>query len=123
MDFQVDIEYWEDSRGFSAVTKFILEQIPTEDQARIAKKNNHFRSLTFQQLCKTPFFEPVKGAKYPLWELKYLASKSMNYRALCILHKSILVILLIFKGSGSEGKLQKHFPQAIQRAEDWKRRN
>ena len=75
MDFQVEIEYWEDVDGTSPIIQFIRER-PMEHQVRIKKRNDHFRSLTFQQFRNTPFFEPAKGAKYPLWELKYLASRA-----------------------------------------------
>ncbi len=122
MDFRVEIEYWEDVDGISPIVQFIRER-PLEHQVRIKKRNDHFRNLTFQQLRNTPFFELATGAKHPLWELKYLASKGMNYRALCIIHKNILVVLVVFKGSGSGGRLQKYFPQAIQRAEEWKQRH
>lgn len=122
MDFHVEIEYWESSAGECPIENFILS-LPADHQNRIIKKNDFFEKLTLQQLMKTTCFEKAKGASQALWELKYPGSKGMNYRMLCIIHKQSVVGLDLFQGSGSGGKLRKHFDQAIQRADDWRKRN
>ncbi len=122
MDFQVEIEYWEDARGISPVADFIGD-LPAKHQAWIAKRDEFFESMTMRQLMQTQFFEKAKGQSSPLWELKYSGSGGKNYRMLCIICKHSLIGLVIFQGSGSGGKLNKFSQKAIERGADWRRRN
>ena len=83
---------------------------------------NQVQLSTISSLLRTPYFRKAQGAKDTLWELQYPASHGMNYRAICLLWQQRVVVLVMFKGSGSGGKIRHYFQQAIERAEDWKRR-
>ena len=121
MDFKFGIEYWEHSNGFSPVAEFFKE-LPAEHKKRIGDREDFCEGLSFLELLRTPYFRKAQGAKDTLWELRYPASHGMNYRAICLLWQQRVVVLVMFKGSGSGGKIRHYFQQAIERAEDWKRR-
>jgi hypothetical protein len=122
MQFQVEIEYWEGVNGICPIADQI-EGLPNQHQVWIIKRDVFFESLTFEQLKKSGYFPKAQGTKYPLGELRYVGSKGYNYRMLCIIWKDQLVGLVLFQGSGSGGQLRKHIKQAIELAEDWKKRH
>ena len=55
MDFNVEIEYWEDNQGVSPVVNFI-KNLPAEHQAWIVKKNEFFEGITMSDLMRSQFF-------------------------------------------------------------------
>ena len=112
----LEIELYVDKVGKSD----LMEEMSARDRVRFIKKNEDFEKFTQFQLLKSKHIEPVKEHK-GFFEVKYRFS-SPPYRAITFIYKSILLILLVFKGSGSDGKLRKHMVQAINRLEDWKSR-
>ncbi len=109
MDDLVILEVWENKTGFSPYSA-ALEKIKndkTYDQ--IIKHNEHFGQLTLRQLLrnKTKIEKAlckIKGLE-KLWELKYVITSP--YRAVCIIQKNKITLLMLMKGSGSKGKLNK----------------
>lgn|SRR3989338_2710344 len=122
MDFQVEIQLWEDALGFSPVEQYILG-LPPEDQAWIASRVDYVERMLWTQILFSKYFEKVKGIRFSLWELKFVATGQRNYRLLSFPWKSQIVGVEMFAGSGSGGKVMKHVPIAIVRADDWMRRH
>lgn len=117
----VEIVHWEDEKGESPVTDFYLT-LPSKHQAWIAKRDTYFENYTFPELMATPYLEKIEGTD-DLWELKYLGKGGRCYRMICIFCSQKLIGLVLFKGSGSGGKVTKHIALAESRALSWKVRN
>ena len=113
----LEIELYVDKVGKSD----LMDDMSVRDRSRFIKKNEDFEKFTLFQFLKSNHIEPVKENKGS-FEVKYHFS-SPPYRAVAFLCRGILLILLVFKGSGSDGKLKKHIGQAINRLENWKSRN
>lgn len=113
----LEIELYVDEVGKSD----LMEDMTARDKARFVKKNEDFEKFTTFQFLKSKHIDPVQDNK-GFFEVKYRFS-SPPYRAVAFLYEHILLILLIFKGSGSDGKLKKHMGKAIARLESWKLRN
>ena len=123
MDFKAEIEYWEDKNGHSPITDFLLKEVPANHLAWIKKRDHDFlEKLTVRELFSTPYLDWAEGVDYPLIEVRYLGKGEKNYRALAFVWNQDLIYLDFFKGSGSDGRLAKHFLKSITRAEDWKQR-
>lgn len=112
----VRIELYEDEKGESD----LLLQMSPKDKARFVKKNEDLEKLPFYNFRQSKDVSPIRGLNC-FYELRYRFS-SPPYRAIAFIHKSLLVILLVFKGSGSNGKLEKNLPKAINRSKKWKSR-
>lgn len=112
----LEIELYEDKVGESD----LMGDMSARDRSRFIKKNEDFEKFTLRQFLKSNHIDPVEDNK-GFFEVKYRFSPP--YRAVAFLCKGILLILLVFKGSGSDGKLKKHIGRAINRLEDWKSRN
>lgn len=111
-----DIEFYEDKRGISD----ILDGMPPKDQARFFKKTESFKKLPFYSFVRHDSVEFIPNYK-GFYEIKYKFS-SPPYRAIAFIQNTCLVLLLVFKGSGSGGNLNKHLVRAVNRANDWKNR-
>ena len=113
----LEIELYVDEVGKSD----LMDDMSVRDRSRFIKKNEDFEKFTIFQFLKSKHIEPVKKNK-GFFEVKYRFS-SPPYRAVAFLCRGILLVLLVFKGSGSDGKLKKHIGQAVNRFENWKSRN
>ena len=120
MDFQVEIDHWRDVNGNSPVTYYFLG-LSQKTQARIAKRDDYFEKYTVQDFIKLPDIESTKGTQ-GYWELKYRGKGEFNYRMIFIIWNKKVIGLELFHGSGSDGRLAKHMPVAIARANDLKTR-
>jgi|SRR3989344_1683581 len=112
----IKIKLYEDAQGQSD----LLKDMSTRDQARFIKKNEDFEKLSFHQFLKSKLVDRIFNHNN-FYELKYFFSEP-PYRALAFIFKGELIILLVFKGSGSRGKLIRYLPRAINRANDWGQR-
>lgn len=96
----------------------ILSGMSFKEKSRFIKKTEDFQKLPFLKFRSSKDVEFISDNFY---ELKYRFTHP-PYRGIAIIYKDCLVILLVFKGSGSNGKLNKNMPRAINRANDWKSR-
>lgn len=121
MDFLVEIELWEDLSGVSPVGEFLKDISDTHVKSWVVKKTDHFRKYTLRQFLNTSHIVPIEGVSYRerLYELRYASSGPRNFRATCIIWNRTLIVLEMFQGSGSNGKVLKYVPISIQRADSW----
>lgn len=117
MDYQIDIEFWNDGLDNSPIADY-LNGLPLKDRGWIIKKNEYFERLTISQLRKSKHLEPVEGTDMLILELKYYSQPP--YRMLCVIWKQKLIGLVMFQGSGTRG-ISRYKTQAIERADHWKR--
>lgn len=99
--------------GFSPVHEFLSDKkIQERDRVNILKKIEYFNQLTLEELRKTKDFVKIKSSGVPaLFELKF--KLMIPFRAVCGLHKDEIVIIKIFKGSGSGGGLRRAMQQEV----------
>ena|SRR3989344_2396508 len=113
----VQIELYTDKNG----NMDLLDDMPIKDQRKFVQKNEDFTKRTLQQFLRSKDINPIVGFKN-YYEIKYWFS-SPPYRGISIIRKQLVVILSVFKGSGSGGALKKYISKAINRAQDWLSRN
>jgi len=115
----IEIEIYVDEKGETD----LFDDMSNNDQSKFIKKNEDFQKFTLPQLLRANHVRSIKGrVNKGFFEIRYLFT-SPPYRAISIIHKNLLVILVLFKGSGSGGKLEKHIKKAKTRADYWKLRN
>lgn len=115
------IELWDDGKGNSPIEGF-LAKLPAKSFNYIVKKREYFEKYTVQKLKNNrQFLEDIQGTDPKLWELKFPSSPP--YRAVCIVRENKIIILVMFKGSGSNSEVLKHTSKAFERAVEWDRRN
>lgn len=119
MNFPIKIAFWEAKDDHSPITEF-LDSIAVRDAVWISKKNSYFERKNYKQLEYSKHWGKIVNIDYELYELKYHSSPP--YRAICIPWKEKIVILVLFKGSGSNGNVNRYLPTAVERAKDWKER-
>lgn len=97
-----------------------MENLPAKDFKYIIDKRAYFHRHSISQLKISRHLENIRGAT-ELWELKF--HWRTEYRAVCIIRENKIVMLDMFKGSGSAGRgVTKYIPKCLQRAEDWNKR-
>ncbi len=114
------IEPWDDGEGNSPIEDFLAE-LPAKSFRYIVRKREYYEKRTVQQLKNNRLFlEDIKGTDSKLWELKFRSSP--QYRAVCIIRGNSIIMLVMFKGSGSEGEVMRHVPKALERSIAWDER-
>jgi len=113
------IDFWEYGE-LSPISNFLLSLIE-KDQVQITKKNETFAQKSVQQLCMLEDLKKIKGTEHPaLYELKYRTKNP--YRAICLrTGENDLLVLEMFKGSGSDGEVERHIPTAKKRLGIWQK--
>lgn len=116
-----NIVIWASDSNDQPVKNFIV-QLPPKTKSRIFKRADHYAEMTVDQLlANREILEKVHGSTYPLYELKFRISPPI--RAISIIWKNKVVVLKMFKGSGSNGRLGKEVTrQVIEMADNWKLR-
>ena len=92
--------------------------------AAIDKKRKYYENLTVAQLKNNKdYLDNIKGvtSRIPLWELKFPSDPP--HRAICIIKENKIIILLMFQGSGSNGKVMRWVPYALKNVEKWLAKN
>ncbi|KKS37970.1 MAG: hypothetical protein A3G49_01285 [Candidatus Sungbacteria bacterium RIFCSPLOWO2_12_FULL_41_11] len=119
-DEKLLIEPYEDEQGNSPFGDFLLT-LPDKDIDFIAKKLINFQEYRISQLKnRSDFLDVIEGTDIELFELKF--KRSPQYRAVCIVRGNKIIILEMFKGSGSNGRVLKYIGKARERADDWDKR-
>lgn len=118
---KVVIEAFEDEDGNSPIGDFLIK-LPVKESSRIIKKKEYLEKYTIPKLKnKKQFLEKIEGADTELWELKFPISPP--YRSVCIVRGNKIVMLEMFKGSGSNGRVLKYAVEvSCERAIDWDNR-
>ena len=112
----IEIELYEDVRG----RVDLLIDMPVRDRVRFVNKNILFQQFTFRQFLSSKNIVPIQGHR-GYYEIKYFFTHP-PYRAIAIIHKEALLLLIVFKGSGSKGRLERYIKQAVSRASEWNTR-
>ena len=109
------INFWE-SEESSPISDFLLGLIE-KDKVQIKKKMDLFVQKSVQELCRLEDLKKIRGTANPaLYELKFRLHNP--YRAICLrTGENGLLILEMFKGSGSGGEVERHLPLARKRFE------
>ncbi len=70
----MEIEFWEDSRGFNPAREFILNDLDILQQKLIRKKIGYYRKYNFQNLSQSKSVKEIEGIKskygFSLFELR-----------------------------------------------------
>lgn len=117
MDEKSCIEVWDDSEE-------LVSRLPFRVRVPILKKMQYYRNYTVNQLKnKSKYLEKIEAVNshIVLWELKFPSDPP--YRFVCLIKEHRIIVLEIFQGSGSDGKVRKRVPQALKKAEAWYRAN
>lgn len=112
---KLTIEAYEDDEGNSPIEDF-LKSLSAKDFSYIVKKRAYFHGYSIPQLKNSRHLENIRSA-VAFWELKF--HSPTPYRTVCIIRGNKVVILDMFKGSGSDGEVIRHIPKCLQRAHDW----
>ena len=114
MEDTTHLEYWQ-FNGSSPISDFLMH-VEVNDLKQIKKKDELFSKKTVRELCLSRDLTKIKGTgNPPLYELRYQFKNP--YRAICLrIKENELLIVEIFRGSGSGGEVEKHLPIAIKRA-------
>ncbi|MFY9462615.1 MAG: hypothetical protein WAP52_00305 [Candidatus Sungiibacteriota bacterium] len=102
----------------------ILDSLPHRVVVPILNKIRYYQNHTVNQLKNNrKFLESISGvnSEIVLWELKFYSDPP--YRAICIVIGSRIIVLVMFQGSGSHGKVRKWVPKALVKAGEWYKQN
>ncbi len=109
------IEPYKNGSGDFPIKDF-LENLPRKDFHYIVKKLSYFQGYSISQLKNSRHLEIVRGHN-EFWELKF--HHISEYRAVCILRKNKIILLEMFKGSGSRGNVTRYIEKCLERVKVW----
>lgn len=116
---KISIDLWDDGLDSTPIEDFLSNLQPVSVSYYVAQKLIYYRQHTITQLRNNrQYLEEIRGIDDPqLWELKFYSHP--HCRAICLVGISKIVILEMFMGSGSGGRVSKFTPKAIERARSW----
>lgn len=113
MDEKSYIETWDSSEE-------LVSKLPFRVRVPILKKMQFYQNYTVNQLKNNrKYLEKIEGVNSDivLWELKFYSDPP--YRCICVIKEHRIIVLEMFQGSGSDGKVMKWVPRAVKKAEKW----
>lgn len=115
MEEKACIEAWN-----GPVMEGVFLKLPARVRAPITNKIKYYQNYTVSQLKNNrKYLEKIEGVNYGfvLWELKFPSDPP--YRCICVIKEHSIIMLEMFQGSGSDGKVTKRVPRAVKKANEW----